>query len=132
MCACVSYWNSDIACALKSGLCERNRERERERKRSSVKKVVVKSRDKTRQRSRLVFEGGFDFATLQYKEFHLRKIRFREKATIMATVLSTNQKIGGVVVASGILFIGILFLVGGVVGWFRPDAEPLSEKQVSF
>ena len=50
----------------------------------------------------------------------------------MATVLSTNQEIGGVVVASGILFIGILFLVGGVVGWFRPDAEPLSEKQVSF
>jgi len=48
----------------------------------------------------------------------------------MATVLSTGQKIGGVVAASCILFIGILFLVGGVVGWFKHDVEPISEKQV--
>ena len=49
----------------------------------------------------------------------------------MATVLSTGQKIGGVVAASCILFIGVLFLVGGVVGWFKHDVEPISEKQVS-
>ena len=49
----------------------------------------------------------------------------------MATVLSSSQKIGGVVVASVVLFLGVLFLVGGVVGWFRPEGELLSEKQVS-
>ena len=48
----------------------------------------------------------------------------------MATVLSSSQKIGGVVVASVVLFLGVLFLVGGVVGWFRPEGELLSEKQV--
>jgi hypothetical protein len=48
----------------------------------------------------------------------------------MATVLSTSQKIGGVVVASCVLFIGVLFLVGGVVGWFKHDVQPISEKQV--
>lgn len=49
----------------------------------------------------------------------------------MATVLSTGQKVGGVVVAGLVVTVGVLCLVGGAMGWFRQGPELMSEKQAS-
>lgn len=50
----------------------------------------------------------------------------------MATVLSTGQKVGGVVAAGLVVSVGVLCLIGGAMGWFRRGPEMVSEKQASF
>ena len=130
VCVLVSVSEKERECVLLVSV--RDRERKWERGKTKIGRKFSENKEIRR------VQCGNESELLPKKSFFFHpnrkssvSVTFRQlSVSNMATVLSSSQKIGGVVVASVVLFLGVLFLVGGVVGWFRPEGELLSEKQV--